>query len=120
MSLRGILRIIKKHALPRSVYRRSGSYTNGRWVQTGETETTLEIAIQPLSGKELDNVPEGRREKDNIKLFSLSELLGVDPLTGRQPDQVLYDSKRYELYKTKRWDVLGTTYYWALASEVER
>ena len=57
-----------------------GGYVNGRWVPGADTALIGRGNIQPLSGSELMQLPEGDREKDVQKIYTELELLNGDKL----------------------------------------
>lgn len=75
--------------------RNAGTFTSGRWVETAGTPRTILGTIQPLSGKEREALPEGRRTKASAKIYT-SDTLTV--LGGSQnPDRISWDGITYEV-----------------------
>lgn len=86
-----------------TVYRnQTGSYVNGRWI-VGSVETNFIIlcGVQPFDPKELNFLPEGRRENDLRNLFTSKELFTLE--NGKRPDQVDYLGSRWEVIKVFKW-----------------
>jgi hypothetical protein len=112
------LKVVKRYSVDRTFKRfPAGSYTTGRWNTQTPADVIIKAHIQPLTGKEKEEVPEGRREKAAIRIYAESLLKGVDDVNKTQPDQVVYENINYEIYQVKNWlDV----WYRALALEVER
>lgn len=55
-----------------------GSSTFGEWVPGAETPTTIQAVVQPMSGRKLLDVPEGKREEAMWAAWSRSELRNDD------------------------------------------
>jgi hypothetical protein len=91
---------------------------NGRWSNTTRTEQNLKANIQPVIGKELDQVPEGRRNKATIKIYTIDELFSVTTKSGekRQPDIIEYKNEDYEIFQVWDWN----TYFKSFASVREQ
>lgn len=60
----------------------------------------ITASIQPLTGEELEMLPEARREKEIYKMFTSFQ---VQTLTDENPDQVQFFSKTFEIYEVKPW-----------------
>ena len=61
---------------PRLVKRQvGGSFQNGRWVKGAPQEIIVEMSSQPVAGKELEFLPEARRETQSMKFYSAVELI---------------------------------------------
>jgi len=63
------------------------------------TISDVAISIQPLTGKEYDNLPTNLRERDVEKAYSETQLMLKDQLT--------YNSDLYEVVKVFNWTTLG-------------
>ena len=46
---------------PHTLYRQAGSFVDGKWVDSGETEIAITASIQPATGKDLANLDVGMR-----------------------------------------------------------
>ena len=61
---------------PRLVKRQQdGQFVNGRWVPGAPVELIIEMSAQPVSGVELEFLPEARRTKQTLKFYSAKELI---------------------------------------------
>lgn len=68
-----------------------GAYDeNGQYSQPEPTESTIQAHVQPLNGIEKQELPEGRRNKDTLKLYTDDKLRGVDSANKLQPDRIVY------------------------------
>lgn len=109
--------------VPLTIYRQNpGSYVNGQWIPAGETPIAITASIQPLTGEELQSVPEGRRNRKNYNLFTSTFVELVH--NGANPDQIDIFGERYELIKVDVWQnnppIFGiVNHYKFLASALE-
>ena len=83
-------------------------YTAGRLVPGVATTFTVLGSLQPLSGREVDRLPEGAREREGMALWTTTELRGK--LQTSEPDTVTVDGEAYEVQNVQRWDTLGNYY----------
>jgi hypothetical protein len=51
-----------------SILRRVGSRVNGRWTSE-ETSMNVTGSVQPVSGKDTQFLPEGRRDVGTVKIY---------------------------------------------------
>jgi hypothetical protein len=94
---------------PVKCFRPSGSRVDGKWVEGTPKEFTIEASVQPLSGKELENLPEGRRKRAAFKLFTDTSLRTVNQ---ENPDLVRLESASqtqgteevYEVITVAHWN----------------
>ena len=78
----------------------SGNYVNGKWVDGGVTNTTIQANIQPLRGHELMSLPESDRSKEWVKFYTTADIRGVSEGAPSTPaDLLVWDGKTYEVSK---------------------
>lgn len=88
--------------VPQTARRRAaGTYADGLWVEGIWEALDVVGTIQPLSGKEMDSLPEGRRERASYVLITTTPMRGVEP--GTNPDEVLAFGAWCEVYKCEPW-----------------
>lgn len=95
--------------------RQPGHYDeNGRWSPNPIEVSDIKANVQPVLGKELDQVPEGRRNRATIKIYTIDQLYSVTTKTGekRQPDIIEYKGEDYEIFQVWDWGV----YFKSMAS----
>lgn len=63
---------------------------NGNYSQPEAEESTIQAHIQPLNGIEKQELPEGRRNLDTIKIYTDDKLRGINSENKTQPDRVVY------------------------------
>lgn len=56
----------------------AGDYVDGRYVPGDNDELTVEASVQPISGRELQRLEEGERERITHKAYSTAELMNGD------------------------------------------
>ena len=58
------------------VQRKPGVYVDGVWTGSGgEERFSIRGSLQPISGRELQLLPEGERTREQFKLYTKAELL---------------------------------------------
>ena len=63
---------------------------NGIYNQPEATQSTIQGHIQPLNGIEKEELPEGRRNSDTLKIYTDDKLRGVNSENRTQPDKLVY------------------------------
>jgi len=97
---------------------RAGTYDqHGRWQEQQKDELTVTASVQPASAKDLEDVDEGRRTKENIKVYTQTLLKTASVSDIRQPDIIEWEGIEYEVHSVTNWGEVGG-YYKALASKV--
>ncbi len=99
------------------VTRRSASAygTDGRLVVASTSTVSITACVQPLSGRELERLPEGLRTRELKAIYTATELKTQG--SGQDPDLVSIDGDSYEVQRCDRWAELGS--YWrVVASKV--
>lgn len=91
----------------------AGSTADGVYTPGAPSTASIVAVVQPVSGAELKALPEGRHADDSRVVYSESELR-VLPL----PDSVTIEGAEFEVFKAKRWDAFGDTYYRAVVSRL--
>lgn len=81
---------------------------NGRVVaKPEEARLDFEGSFQPLSDRELRQLPEGQRNEGRSKIYTPFELKTVDTSASKIPDRVLYNGVTYKVVKVNDWVDLG-------------
>ncbi len=68
---------------------------DGIWQEGAESTLIVKGSIQPLSGKELRQLTEGRRMGGRLKLYTKAELKTVNQDTAQNADLIEYNGRRY-------------------------
>lgn len=73
----------------------AGAYYRGEWANGVETVVTVYGSVQPVSGQELMVLPEGRRTRDTVKIYTDTELNTSE--NNQQADKILWRGHLYEV-----------------------
>jgi len=55
----------------------TGEYVEGHWNEGGEVLFIIKASVQPLTSREMDELPEGRRKNQTYKLYTDTQLYTV-------------------------------------------
>lgn len=81
----------------------SGEYIKGRFQGTRECEISIMASVQPATGEELLNPPEGQRTREIVNVFTKKELFTAEKSQFKKPDLVVYNGRKFEVMKVERW-----------------
>lgn len=81
-----------------------GSYVNGRYVPATPVEEVTEGNIQPLNGIELQQLPEGDRQRGVHKIYTAYALENGDIVTRA-------DGSRHEVQAVENWTGFSLAHY---------
>lgn len=92
------------------VTRRSPSAygTDGRLDAPTTSTLNVTACVQPLTGRELQKLPEGMQTQELLSIWSPVELRTQG--SGQDPDLVTIEGEAWEVQKVERWSTLGA--YW--------
>lgn len=93
------------------VYRKSGSWVSGQWLET-ETSLTMHGPVMPANAEELEQVPEGDRKKGAMVFYCTQELRCTTEANAGTSDQVVWNGARYRITNSLPWKDFG--YYKAI------
>jgi hypothetical protein len=94
----------RKHTL--TVKRRaSGDYdASGFFKVSGpDTEFTIYASVQPMTGSEMLLLPENRRELETKKIFTSTELYGIEKGNSVNADIIIIDGDEFEVVRVYPW-----------------
>jgi len=87
----------------------AGAYVDGIYQQGGTfTFKTIASVQQPLAD-DLQNLPEGERDKDIKKFISKKQIKTTDDRGEIPADVVIYNSVRYKIIAAQDWNAYGHT-----------
>lgn len=82
----------------------TGSYINGVWVQGASTDQQITASIQPITGEEMESLPETRRESEGYNMFTSTRVRTVQEAgSNLNADHVIFNNKEFEIYDVKPW-----------------
>lgn len=86
-----------------------GEYVDGIFIPGTESTFTIQASVQPMSGEDQLVIPAGSRLSDFVKLYTDTELLVLDEVTGQQPDKLSWRDHLYECIQVdaRRMDVIS-------------
>ncbi len=121
MSLNGT--IVSLGAITLQVTRTAaGTRTMGRYTPGAQTTFPITAGVEPINGRQLMDVPEGRRGDEILMVYTDADLIaeratpGVDPdvlrYTGSDPDMIamMGPSEAWTVIKVKTWPGFGETH----------
>lgn len=100
-------------AQPYTVYRKTGSWVEGEYVQT-EQALAFHGVVVAANTKDLLQVPEGDRVKGIMAFYSIEPLLVTND--SGTSDQVVWRGERYRLFQL--WPYVDYGYYKALGERM--
>lgn len=107
---------------PHTLYRLTGSYVDGVWVTASEAEIAIEASIQPATGKDLQNLPEGRRNGAVYAIFTDTAIQTTEQAVGATPgtkaDQLVIEGLRHEAVHVEPWGNDVINHYRALFARI--
>ena len=92
-----------------TVIRPSGGYIDGVW--TPGTSNSFKVLCSPQqpTPKELQNLPEGERDKSVYKFITNKPVRTVNDRDGTPADKIRFNGKDYKIISVSDWDVFGQT-----------
>ena len=91
----------------------SGQYVEGKWVEGAFIEFEERMSVQPLTGKDLLNLPEAQRTKRTMTGYAAFQLRTLNEALGRSADLVFYDSVWFQVQRVELWkDGAGDLDHW--------
>ncbi len=82
--------------------------------------STFSVAgsLQPVSGRELRDLPEGQRGDETRVIYTLTELR--TRTSTHRPDVLAIDGEPWTVIKVERFDAFGDTHYRAYVSRTSK
>jgi hypothetical protein len=77
-----------------------GSYVKGKWVKAEYEPFTIFGSVQSLNPKELESLPEGRRNSQAFKIYSDELPVALSEVDENNPAQILIFGQWYEVVST--------------------
>lgn len=79
-----------------------GSYVGGVWQEGAPSSFTIKASVHPASGKDLETLPEGKRQGGAYKIITDAVLVTIDE-GSQNADQVEIGGQRYEVTQRADW-----------------
>lgn len=92
-----------------------GTYVKGKWVEGEKTAVPFKGTWQPSSGKVMELLPEGKRNKETFTCFAPIEMsfTASDPELNVTGDEIIWENKSYEVCTASKWNN-GLIPHWEL------
>jgi hypothetical protein len=99
MSLFGNIKLIRRR-------KNGGNYVKGQWVGGVPEDTNFWSSWQPVTGKSLEQLPEGKRSGEVYKAFPPISLdfRSADAHEQAEADIVIWAGKEFEVTTAAKWD----------------
>jgi hypothetical protein len=91
----------------------TGVGTDGRAAPASSSTFTIEASVVPLSGRELQRLPEGMRVRDAQKLYTATPLKTIGA-----PDVITVGGEDYEVSSVTSWVGFGGDFYEVIVLKV--
>lgn len=89
---------------PVQIKRRApGAYVNGFFQQGAQTTITINASVQPAGERDVQLLPEGRRDAGAFRLFTDSVLQVAQEGTGKNNDVAMLAGAEYEIMAEMPW-----------------
>lgn len=94
----------------------------GKLVSATPESPNLEIkgSLQPVTGKDLQLLPDGFKHTDVRKLYTKTKLFTTDEDAGTSPDYLIIDGNRYQVQTVEQWTGVRLSHYKVMVSKVEK
>ena len=94
----------------------SGSWgSGGRFEKGNVTTKTIRCEIQPLDGYIFKLLPEGKRDVESLRIFTKEKLSVGDSSSNISGDVLIYNNKRFDIWRVHFWILGGLTHYEGIA-----
>ena len=81
-----------------------GQYVDGYFVEAKTKDLDLLASVQPNDGEDLITEPEGKRVRDQIKIYCNTELKTISEDGLIKADVLLYNDNKYEIVRVSRYN----------------
>lgn len=86
----------------------TGARVNGHYTSGAQTQFPIAAGVQPVTGRLLEDLPEGMHAEETRVVFAAIELRGVTPgAPGNEPDQITIDGEQYRVVEVKKFAILA-------------
>jgi hypothetical protein len=96
----------------------AGTYTKGKWTESARTSSTIYGSIQPLDPKEMQLLPEGRRESESFRIYTDTKLLPASDASKKNADLLTIGAVDYEVLSCATWQNNVINHYKAIVVKV--
>lgn len=107
---------ITRHRRAAGSYSAAGEYVDG----APDADLALNASVTPVTGKDLDRLPEGSRQRGAIQIFITAadgDLALADTNPLQQADRVTYNNQTWQVEHVDDWRIGG---YWRALAVLEQ
>ncbi len=73
-------------------------------------------AVQPLNGREIETMPDNRRQSYMVKLYTAEKLLVSDDKISQRADLLMIDGEEFEVFQVSSHRGLGLSHFKSFAA----
>lgn len=94
----------------------------GNWVSSNKTTNTFKAkgSIQPLSGQDVNLLPETFKTTAVSKIYTKTLLKALDQFNGTEADTLVIDDQEYVVLIVEKWRQLHTSHYKVIVGRREK
>ena len=92
-----------------------GNYVDGKWQEGQQLAFIINASIQPLKGKEMEMLPEGRRHTQSIRIYTNTKLNTVN---DANPDIIEAFGDSFEIFSVEPWQSNVINHYKCIGIKV--
>lgn len=107
---------------PTTIYRKEstgGSYVDGVWVDSAETQVTLNLKVQPAKEADLKMLPESDRSSGMVRVFCQEGVLRTLVQGSHDADEFIFQGYRYQVVQSNQWDTTRINHFECIARRME-
>ena len=96
-----------------------GTYVEGNYVPGRKATLRIRGSLQPLSPREVLQLPEGERVRASWKLYTDGTLITSREAGERQADTVVIRGEEHKVMSVERWEGTAIPYWKAILARVQ-
>ena len=96
----------------------AGTWQKGRYIESTKSTFEITASVQPLSPKEMEMLPEGRRNKESYRIYTDTELNPASQDSKINADIIEINGNNFEVLGCNRWQNGILNHYKILASKI--
>jgi hypothetical protein len=90
-------------------HRTASAYTDGRRTAPTTSTESITASVQPASGRDIQRLPEGKRDRETIVIFTATQLK-VGLAGAQEADLISVNGSSFEVTTVEPWAALGNFY----------
>jgi len=94
--------ILGQEAITLRTYAAGARSSLGAWTEGATTDVSIQASVQPATGRDMQLLPEGSRQSDAKRIYTVTALNTESQHDGTSADRVQIDSIWYEVHNVKR------------------